>query len=93
MFRKNFMQAANLDLFLNSVDAVTLSEHLVNVRGTKPIDRIISRPSDRQRTMWQLANYGLANIIIACIGFGFFAMRKRARNAYTMEQVRISDKD
>lgn len=93
MFRKNFMQAANLDLFLNSVDAVTLSEHLVNVRGTKPIDRIISRPSDRQRTMWQLANYGLANIIIACIGFGFFAMRKRARNAYTMDQVRISDKD
>jgi len=91
MFRKNFMQAANLDLFLNSVDAVTLSEHLVNVRGTKPIDRIISKPSDSQRTMWQLANYGLANIIIAGIGFGFFAMRKRARNAYTMEQVRITN--
>lgn len=93
MFRKNFMQAANLDLFLNSVDAITLSEHLVNVRGTKPIDRIISKPSDRQRTLWQLANYGLANILIACIGVGFFAMRKRARNAYTMDQVRISNNE
>ncbi|HDP35668.1 MAG TPA: hypothetical protein ENN29_11240, partial [Candidatus Hydrogenedentes bacterium] len=93
MFRKNFLQAANLDLFLNSVDAVTLSEHLVNVRGTKPIDRIITRPSDRQRTVWQLANYGLANIIIACIGLGFFAMRKRARNSYTMEQVRITNEE
>jgi ABC-type uncharacterized transport system involved in gliding motility auxiliary subunit len=93
MFRKNFMQAANLDLFLNSVDAITLSEHLVNVRGTKPIDRIITKPSDRQRTFWQLANYGLANIVIACIGFGFFAMRKRARNAYTMDQVRITNNE
>ncbi len=88
MFRRNFLQAANLDLFLNAVDAVTLSEHLVNVRGTRPIDRIISRPSAGQRTFWQLANYGLANIIIASIGLGFFAARKRARNRYTMEQAR-----
>ena len=93
MFRKNFLQAANLDLFLNSVDAITLSEHLVNVRGTKPIDRIISRPSNRQRTVWQLANYGLANIIIACIGVGSFAMRKRARNAYTMHQTRKANNE
>ena len=43
--------------------------------------------------MWQLANYGLANVLIAGIGFGFFAMRKRARNAYTMEQVRITNEE
>ena len=91
MFRKNFLQAANLDLFLNSVDAITLSEHLVNVRGTKPIDRIISRPSDRQRAMWQLANYGLANVIIAGIGLGFFFLRRRARNSYTVAQVKATN--
>ncbi len=90
MFRKNFLQAANLDLFLNSVDAVTLSENLVNVRGTKPIDRVIDRPSQRQRTGWQLANYGLANIIIACVGIGFFIMRRRARNTYTVAQVQAA---
>ncbi len=91
MFRKNFLQAANLDLFLNSVDAITLSEHLVNVRGAKPIDRIINRPTEGQRTAWQLANYTLANIIIAGIGIGFFAMRKRARNAYTVHEIRNYD--
>lgn len=90
MFKKNFLQAANLDLFLNSVDAVTLSENLVNVRGTKAIDRIIDRPTGRQRTMWQLANYGLANIIIAAVGFGSFILRRRSRNAYTMAQYRAA---
>ncbi len=93
MFRRDFLQATNLDLFLNSVDAVTLSEHLVNVRGTRPVDRIITRPSSRQRTMWQLANYGLANILIAAIGLGSFAMRRRARNAYTMRQVRKTNSE
>lgn len=88
MFRKNFLQAANLDLFLNCVDAVTLSENLVNVRGTKPIDRVIDKPSKRQRALWQLANYGLANSIIAGIGIAFFVMRRRARNAYTVAQVK-----
>lgn len=90
MFKKNFLQAANLDLFLNSVDAVTLSENLVNVRGTKAIDRIIDRPTGRQRTLWQLANYGLANIIVAAVGIGSFILRRRARNAYTVAQFRAT---
>lgn len=84
VFRKNFLQAANLDLFLNSVDAVTLSENLVNVRGAKPIDRLITKPSKRQRTLWQLANYGLANILLAAIGIGSFVVRRRGRNAYIL---------
>ncbi|OQC08985.1 MAG: hypothetical protein BWX80_00032 [Candidatus Hydrogenedentes bacterium ADurb.Bin101] len=92
VFRKNFLQAANLDLFLNSVDAVTLTEDLVNVRGTKPIDRVIDKPSKRQRTLWQLANYGLANLLIAGVGIGFFVLRRRARNAYTVNQVQSENK-
>jgi len=32
VFRKNFLQPGNLDLFLNSVDAVTLDENLSHVR-------------------------------------------------------------
>lgn len=92
VFRKNFLQAANLDLFLNSVDAVTLTEDLVNVRGTKPIDRVIDKPTKRQRTLWQLANYGLANLLIAGVGIGFFVLRRRARNAYTVNQVQSENK-
>lgn len=89
MFRKNFLQRANLDLFLNSVDAVTLDESLIKVRGRKPIDRIIStKPSDRAKTMWRFANYGLANLIIAAAGLVSFAVRRSARNAYTMSQAK-----
>jgi ABC-type uncharacterized transport system involved in gliding motility auxiliary subunit len=91
MFRKNFLQAGNLDLFLNSVDALSLSENLVNVRGRKPIDRAIDRPTDTQKTMWRLANYGLANVVIASIGIGLFFLRRRARNAYTVAQIKRAE--
>jgi ABC-type transport system involved in multi-copper enzyme maturation permease subunit len=85
MFRKNFLQAGNLDLFLNMVDGVTLTEDLALVRNRKPIDRTIAKPSDTERTVWKLANYGLANIIIASIGIGLAMARRRSRNAYTMQ--------
>lgn len=91
MFRKNFLQAGNLDLFLNSVDAVSLTEDLVDIRGRKPIDRAIDRPTDGQKNAWRLANYGLANLIIAGIGVSFFSLRRRSRNAYTVAQVRKNE--
>lgn len=90
MFRKNFLQASNLDLFLNSVDGVTLDDSLVQIRGRKPIDRMIEKPGDNVKMAWRLANYGLANTIIALSGLTFFAMRRRARNAYTMAQSRAN---
>lgn len=88
MFRKNFLQAGNLDLFLNSVDAVSLNENLVFVRGRKPIDRTINRPTDGQKTLWRLMNYALANFVIAGVGIARFSLRRRSRNAYTMAEVR-----
>ncbi|MBX3176019.1 MAG: Gldg family protein [Candidatus Hydrogenedentes bacterium] len=86
-FRKNFLQDANLDLFLNSVDAVTLNENLALVRGKKPINRFIDRPSDDQKFFWRAVNYGLANTVIAGVGIVFLLNRRRARNAYTMSHV------
>lgn len=84
MFRKNFIQGGNLDLFMNCVDALTLGDELVNVRSRKPIDRTIDRPSAATRTLWKGVNYGLATVIIAAIGIVTSALRRRARNAYTM---------
>lgn len=84
MFRKDFMQQGNLDLFLNSVDAVTLDENLVQVRGKKPVDRTITKPSEGTKTFWRFVNYGLANIIIAGLGIGLTMARRQSRNAYTM---------
>jgi ABC-type transport system involved in multi-copper enzyme maturation permease subunit/ABC-type uncharacterized transport system involved in gliding motility auxiliary subunit len=88
MFRKDFLQAGNLDLFLNSVDAVSLDENLVQIRGQKAMDRTIDRPSDAQKTFWRFVNYALANVIIAGIGIGLAFYRRQSRNAYTMAQAR-----
>lgn len=94
MFRKNFIEgggSANLDLFLNCVDVVSLSENLANVRGRKPIDRTINEPSANQKFVWRLTNYGLANVVFAGIGISLFAIRRRSRNAYTMGQMARSN--
>jgi len=84
MFHKNFLQSGNLDLFLNSVDAVTLGDDIVNVRGRKPIDRIIDKPTDTQRRVWKFVNYALVNIIVACAGIAVAVVRRQGRNAYTI---------
>ena len=84
MFRKNFMQAGNLDLFMNSVDAVTLGDQLVKVRSRKPIDRMIDRPSQGKRAVWKVVNYASASTIIAAVGIATALMRRRARNAYSI---------
>jgi ABC-type uncharacterized transport system involved in gliding motility auxiliary subunit len=84
VFRKNFLQAGNLDLFLNSVDAVSLGDDLVNVRSRKPIDRMIDMPTTGKRTVWKFINYTLAAIILTVVGVVQAVLRRRARNAYTM---------
>jgi len=84
MFHKNFLQAGNLDLFLNCVDALTLGDDIVNVRGRKPINRNIEKPTDSQRTLWKFVNYALVNLLVAGAGVSVWAIRKRSRDAYTM---------
>ena len=87
MFRKDFLQAGNLDLFMNSVDALTLGDDLVNVRGRKPIDRLIDTPSSGTREMWKIVNYGLMSTVIALVGITVAVTRRRSRDAYTMAYV------
>ncbi len=84
IFRKNFLQAGNLDLFLNCVDGVTLGDDLVKIRSRKPVDRMIDMPDTATRIKWKIINYTLATVIIAGIGIATSVMRRRARNAYTM---------
>jgi len=84
MFRKNFLQAGNLDLFMNSIDAISLGEDLVHVRSRKPIDRTIDRPSPATRRLWKFVNYALASTIIAVVGIASTALRRRSRNAYLL---------
>jgi ABC-2 type transport system permease protein len=87
MFHRNFLNGGNLDFFLNSIDALTLGDDIINVRSKKQIDRTISRPSPATRQLWKFVNLGLVNLLIAAIGVGSAALRRRARATYTAAQT------
>jgi ABC-type transport system involved in multi-copper enzyme maturation permease subunit/ABC-type uncharacterized transport system involved in gliding motility auxiliary subunit len=87
MFHRNFLSGGNLDFFLNSVDALTLGEDIVNVRGKKQINRAISRPSAPVRQSWKFVNLGLVPLLIAAVGIGHAVARRRSRAAYTALQT------
>ena len=87
MFHRSFLTGGNLDLFMNSIDALTLGDEMINVRSKKPIDRTLSKPSAATRQFWKFINLGLVNLFIATLGVGSAMLRQRARTAYTTSQV------
>ena len=84
MFTKDFISQSSIDFFLNSVDALTLGDKLINVRSNKPVDRTIDKPSAAARTFWKFVNLGLVNILIAVTGIAIAWLRRKSRNAYTL---------
>jgi ABC-2 type transport system permease protein len=86
MFHRNFLAGGNLDFFLNSVDALTLGDDIIQVRGKKQLDRSMSKPSTATRNFWKFVTVWLVNLLIAFLGIGTMFMRRRARAAYTMAQ-------
>jgi ABC-2 type transport system permease protein len=87
MLHRNFLAGGNLDFFLNSIDALTLGDDIINVRGKKQLDRTMSKPSATAREVWKFVNLGLVNLLIAAIGVGSAVLRRRARAAYTAAQT------
>ncbi len=83
MFHRNFLSEGNLDFFLNGVDALTLGDDIINVRGKKQINRAMRRPSAATRQLWKFINLGLVNLCVAALGVGGALARRRARAAYT----------
>jgi ABC-type uncharacterized transport system involved in gliding motility auxiliary subunit/ABC-type transport system involved in multi-copper enzyme maturation permease subunit len=85
MFRSDFLQRSNADLFLNSIDAITLGDELVNVRSRKLVDRTISKAKiDKQVNLWKFINYVLVSLVIITVGVVVTLVRRQSRNAYTM---------
>ena len=78
MFHRNFLIGGNADLFLNSIDAITLGEDLIHVRGKKHLDRTISQPTPEIRRFWKFATVGGTNLLVAIIG-GIVALSRRRR--------------
>ena len=78
MFHRNFLIGGNTDLFLNSIDALTLGEDLIHLRSKKRIDRTISQPPPDVRRLWKFATVGGTNLLVAGIG-GIVALSRRRR--------------
>jgi ABC-type uncharacterized transport system involved in gliding motility auxiliary subunit len=87
MFHRNFLTGGNLDFFMNSIDALTLGDDIINIRSKKQINRTISKPNAATRQLWKFINLGLVNLIIAAIGVGSTIVRQRSRAAYTAAQT------
>jgi len=88
MFKRGFLSQGSLDLFLNAVDALALSEELIHIRAKKLMDRTIDRPSAVMRNLWKFVNLGLVNLVIAIVGVGGALVRRRSRESYTVQHDR-----
>jgi len=83
LFTKDFMNEANRDFFINSVDSLTLSNDLVEIRGKKRIDRAFKKPSSAGLFFWKFVTLGLMPLLFLAIGIGGTIMRSKSRDAYT----------
>ncbi|MBP8128056.1 MAG: Gldg family protein [Candidatus Hydrogenedentes bacterium] len=90
-FQKNNLNDMNAEFFLKMVDTATLSKQVAELRSRVPMPRTVRKPENaddpkyRAYVVWQVVNYGLANLLIAGAGFAFALVRHSSRNAYTMK--------
>jgi ABC-2 type transport system permease protein len=82
MFNKSFLAGGNMDLFMNSVDALTLGEDLVKIRAKKEVDRIIDKPSAAARGFWKVMVLGFMAAAFITAGVTRLVLVRRARERY-----------
>ncbi len=83
IFKKElFKDPSHSGFFLNSIDALTLGEELVEVRGKMPINRSIGRVSTAARAWWRMFTTFLVPVLLCGIGAFRIFMRKRSKINY-----------
>ncbi|MFQ5647238.1 MAG: Gldg family protein [bacterium] len=82
MFNDNFIEAAsNLVLILNSVDALTLGEELINIRGKSQTLRPVGKVSAGQRLFYRFFTIFMMPILVMIAGIARFLLRRRQKEA------------
>ncbi len=82
-FQKHLVRSGgHLNLFLNSVDALTLGEELVTIRSKQPIDRSIGRVSAAAKVGWRFFVTLLIPFLIAAAGFFRMFLRSQSKQNY-----------
>lgn len=75
-------RGGHLDLFLNSVGALSLGEDLVTIRAKQPVDRSIGRISAAAKAWWRFFVSLLVPLLIAGAGWARILWRRRAKTQY-----------
>ncbi len=83
MFADNVIGAfGNALLMLNTVDALTLGEDLINVRSKMITQRFIKETSAATKMFWRFVVVGLVPVILIAVGIVRFMMRRQRREIY-----------
>lgn len=84
MFTKELIgNGGHAAFFLNSVDALTLGEKLIEVRGKQPVDRSLGKLSSASRAAWRMFTTFFVPIILCIVGGIRIFMRGRAKWKYS----------
>ena len=77
-----FDKGGQLAFFLNSVDALTLGEALIEVRSKQPVDRSLKKISSTAKAGWKLLTTILFPLALCAIGGLRIFVRKRSKWSY-----------
>jgi ABC-type uncharacterized transport system involved in gliding motility auxiliary subunit len=89
IWKDNFMRnEEHGKFFINSVDALTLGDELINVRSKAKVTRLIEKVSAGTRLWYRFLVMGLAPLALALLGIGRLWMRRRRKEAYLREVAR-----
>jgi ABC-2 type transport system permease protein len=81
-------QVGNAGLLLNCVDALTLDENLLLVRGKQPTDRSFEKPTESTALWWTIATLAMVPLAIVAIGVGIWVLRVRRRESWNQSHGR-----
>lgn len=84
MFKDSVLSggSGNMALFLNSVDALTLGNELINVRGKMIMDRRIPKLDKGQKLTYRFFTTAMLPLLFALIGIARWFFKKKARESY-----------
>jgi len=83
MFEENFIQNGGaLNLFINSVDALTLGGELINIRSHQPINRAIKKLGKVEKLWYRFLTIVLIPIAVIALGSIRAILRKKEKEQY-----------
>ncbi|MBI3316654.1 MAG: Gldg family protein [Candidatus Omnitrophica bacterium] len=90
LFQKHLVKGGgNLQLFMNSVDILSLGEELVTIRSKRPIDRSVGRVPSAAKMGWRFFVTVLIPVILAVLGALRLFLRRQTKSLY-LKSLQIS---